>query len=66
MSKNKPWLKAKKRDGTQNGKGDRFRPVDKEKFDAGYEAIFGKKDPPYMRRNLDWVKKEECNDPEGS
>ena len=58
MSKNKPWLKAKKRDGTQNGKGDRFRPVDKEAYDANYEAIFGKKEPYWM--------KEDRDDPKGS
>jgi hypothetical protein len=59
MSKNKPWLKAKKRDHTTgNGKGDRPRPVDKEKYDANYEAIFGKKEPPYMRRSLDWVNEQ--------
>ena len=56
MSKSKPWLKAKKRDHTTgNGKGDRPRPVDKEKYDANYEAIFGKRDPTYMQRSLDWV-----------
>jgi hypothetical protein len=59
VSKKKPWLKAKKRDHTTGaGKGDMFRPVDKEKFDAGYEAIFGKKDPPYMQRSLDWVNEQ--------
>lgn len=43
MSKNKPWLKAKKRDGsTGAGKGDRYRPVDKEQYDKNYDAIFGK------------------------
>jgi hypothetical protein len=26
----------------QAGKGDTYRPVNKEKFDANYEAIFGK------------------------
>ena len=26
-----------------NGKGDSYRPVDREKFDANYDAIFGKK-----------------------
>jgi hypothetical protein len=55
LSKKKPWLKARKRDGTQAGKGDMMRPVDKDKFDAGYEAIFGKKDPPYMQRSLEWL-----------
>ena len=48
-------VKARKRDGTQAGKGDMMRPVDKDKFDAGYEAIFGKKDPPYMQRSLEWL-----------
>ena len=26
------------------GKGDKYRPVDKKKYDANYERIFGKKD----------------------
>lgn len=32
------------RDGTpkQAGKGDRYRPVDKKKYDRNYERIFGK------------------------
>ncbi len=28
------------------GKGDRQRPTDKEKFDEGYDRIFGKKKQP--------------------
>lgn len=28
---------------TQNGKGDRYRPVDKAKYDANYDRIFGKR-----------------------
>ena len=42
MSKNKPWLKAKKRDHTTGaGKGDRYRPVDREQYEKNYEKIFG-------------------------
>ena len=40
MSKNKPWLKARKRDGNA-GKGDRYRPVDREQYERNYDAIFG-------------------------
>jgi len=41
MSKNKPWLKAKKRDHTTGaGKGDRYRPVDREQYEKNYDAIF--------------------------
>lgn len=40
MSKNKPWLKARKRDGSA-GKGDRYRPVDREQYERNYDAIFG-------------------------
>jgi len=41
MSKNKPWLKARKRGGDA-GKGDRYRVVDREQYEKNYEAIFGK------------------------
>jgi hypothetical protein len=41
MSKNKPWLKAKKRDHTTGaGKGDKYRPVDREQYEKNYDAIF--------------------------
>lgn len=40
MSKDKPWLKARKRGGDA-GKGDRYRPVDYEQYAKNYEAIFG-------------------------
>lgn len=43
MSKDKPWLKARKRDGSA-GKGDRYRPVDREQYEKNYEAIFGSLD----------------------
>lgn len=33
-----PWL----REQTGAGKGDRRRPVDKKKYDEGWERIFGK------------------------
>ncbi len=39
MSKNKPWLKARKRGGDA-GKGDRYRPVDREQYEKNYDAIF--------------------------
>lgn len=43
MAKNKPWLKAKKRDSsTGAGKGDKYRPVDKAQYDKNYDAIFRK------------------------
>lgn len=43
MAKDKPWLKAKRRDHTTgNGKGDKYRPVDREIYEKNYEAIFGK------------------------
>ena len=43
MSKNKPWLKAKKRDNTTGaGKGDKYRPVDREQYEKNYDAIFEK------------------------
>lgn len=40
MSKDKPWLKARKRDGSA-GKGDRYRSVDREQYERNYDAIFG-------------------------
>jgi hypothetical protein len=41
MSKNKPWLKAKKRDHTTGaGKGDKYRPVDRKQYEKNYDAIF--------------------------
>ena len=42
MAKDKTWLKAKKRDKSQSGKGDKYRPVDREIYEKNYEAIFGK------------------------
>lgn len=39
MSKDKPWLKARKRDGSA-GKGDRYRSVDREQYEKNYDAIF--------------------------
>jgi hypothetical protein len=43
MSKNKPWLKAKKRDNTTGaGKGDKYRHVDREQYEKNYDAIFEK------------------------
>ena len=43
MSKNKPWLKAKKRDSTTGaGKGDKYRPVDREQYEKNYDEIFEK------------------------
>lgn len=29
----------------QNGKGDKYRPVDRAKYEANYDAIFKKKTP---------------------
>jgi hypothetical protein len=41
MSKDKPWLKAKKRGSAAGaGKGDRYRPVDREQYEKNYDAIF--------------------------
>lgn len=40
MSKDKPWLKARKRGGDA-GKGDRYRTVDREQYEKNYDAIFG-------------------------
>ncbi len=38
-----PWLRRKWNEVHGAGKGDAPRSVDKEKFDAEYERIFGKK-----------------------
>jgi hypothetical protein len=41
MSKDKPWLKAKKRGSAAGaGKGDKYRPVDREQYEKNYDAIF--------------------------
>jgi hypothetical protein len=41
------------------GKGDTYRKVDKNKFDASYEAIFGKKEVRDFQNGLKTVKKNE-------
>lgn len=37
-----------------NGKGDRYRPVDRKKYDENYEAIFGKR----VKDSLEHVNKK--------
>lgn len=39
------------------GKGDAYRPVDKDKFDANYEAIFGKKKSDNPKKDMKKGKK---------
>ena len=38
----------------QAGKGDSYRPVDKKKFDEGYERAFGKKCMTCQGRGYHW------------
>jgi hypothetical protein len=67
MSKNKPWLKAKKRDGTTGaGKGDRYRPVDKEQYDKNYDAIFRKGIDKVLEEFKEMQRRNKRNDKSGT
>ena len=63
MSKNKPWLKAKKRDGsTGAGKGDKYRPVDREQYEKNYDEIFKKSADKMIEEYKELLKRRKMKD----
>ena len=63
MSKNKPWLKAKKRDQTTGaGKGDKYRPVDREQYEKNYDEIFKKSADKMIEEYKELLKRRRMKD----
>jgi len=47
---------------SDGGKGDTQRPTNWEKFNANFDAIFGRKDESHSKDNADAARKEESSD----
>ena len=63
MADKKPWLKAKRRDNTTGaGKGDKYRPVDREQYEKNYDEIFKKSADKMIEEYKELLKRRKMKD----